>query len=350
MIKNQKGQTLIEILIAVAAMGIAIVALLYGISNSVLAVNTVSNSRTAMNLARSQMEYIQAQSFDIADEAGDPNIYYLKLPQRSLPNEWLATDEIKIVPEQLSPYLQLVTVTVNYVNSDAVLEDYKPNHSPLEYAIFATSNAPNAIEIEGSGWRIQGDVLSESDITIAEGSDNEVNGDVSENADTSVISSPIDYTDPSQLGPPTFEFSGNNVNLNNEETDDNGKEIWVDWPNNTQLQPGIYYLDNGKIILSGSPDHLTTGNVTLIAEEIEITGDDLILSPYSVGILAYATKNNIDISSDNSIFFGALYAPEGNVVIENPVNPDNRVIDTTFNGVIVAKEIDANGENSSIGF
>ena len=73
-----------EVLIALAALGTALVALLYGLSNAVLAVNTVANTRTAMNLARSQMEYIQAQSFD-ADTNPD-YIHYLKLPkERSLP-------------------------------------------------------------------------------------------------------------------------------------------------------------------------------------------------------------------------------------------------------------------------
>ncbi len=60
---GQKGQALLEIVIALIVMAVAIVGLLYGVTNSILAVNRITEERTAMNLARSQMEYLKAKPF-----------------------------------------------------------------------------------------------------------------------------------------------------------------------------------------------------------------------------------------------------------------------------------------------
>ncbi len=404
MIKNQKGQILIEVLLAVVILGTALVALLYGLSNAVWAVNTVANDRTAMNLARSQMEYVQAQSFD-----GDFYIHYLKLPRTSLPAD-ISPNDIRIEAFQKSDYLQLITVTVKYVGRDAVLEDYKPNHQdlnaelggkPTYTAIFANDTAGDdeTVNIKGSNWRIQGRVISKSGITLEPDKDNKVNGDViywdeDENGNDKYdfigdeaeedgwgnvnglslseadlndgYPPPISYTSYLDLGIPTFILDDADDGSSDDVVDLNLiDEVWVDPAQKTQLKPGIYYyeaqsgLDIGVIKLSGSADtgNVISGRVTFIAEGIDISGYNLILSPYTKGVLAftYVIKEGvggkvpfIKVTANNSILSGALYAPGGKITIGTDI--DNPVNDDIFAGMLVAEEVEVYGEDSSIGF
>jgi prepilin-type N-terminal cleavage/methylation domain-containing protein len=71
LIKNEKGVTLIEVLIALAVLGIVSVAFLSGLATSSKAIFVADEIATSESLARSQMEYVKKQAYNPAG-AYDP--------------------------------------------------------------------------------------------------------------------------------------------------------------------------------------------------------------------------------------------------------------------------------------
>ncbi len=73
-IKNERGFTLIEVLIAVALVGIIAVAFLSGLATASRALVIADEHATAESLARSQMEYVKNQGYITAADydAGVP--------------------------------------------------------------------------------------------------------------------------------------------------------------------------------------------------------------------------------------------------------------------------------------
>jgi len=63
-LRGEKGMTLIESLVAVAIMGVALVAFAYALSTGSIAVAESDREVTVQSLARSQMEYIKGYPFD----------------------------------------------------------------------------------------------------------------------------------------------------------------------------------------------------------------------------------------------------------------------------------------------
>ena len=63
--KDQKGFSLISVLIAVALLGILAVGFLGALGTASKALFTVDERETAKNLAESQMEYVQEQAYDL---------------------------------------------------------------------------------------------------------------------------------------------------------------------------------------------------------------------------------------------------------------------------------------------
>ncbi len=120
---NQKGQSYIEVLIATVILGIVVVGLLHGVVAGILGTRSVDMRTTAVNIARSQMEYIKAQPYDYTPP------YYNVLPLDELPQGW-SPSQIGIVatPVDGSQYLQLITVTVSYGDGQSfTLEGYRSN-------------------------------------------------------------------------------------------------------------------------------------------------------------------------------------------------------------------------------
>jgi len=72
--KNEKGFSLIEVVIALLLMGIIGVALLSGLATASKAIFIADERATAESLARSQMEYVKNQAYDTAADydAGVP--------------------------------------------------------------------------------------------------------------------------------------------------------------------------------------------------------------------------------------------------------------------------------------
>jgi type II secretion system protein I len=115
-VKSQKGVTLVEVVIAMAILGILAVAFLGAINNSTETLITVDERETARNLAESQMEYVK--------ELGYAPTY----SPATIPSEYvgftvnIATDEITNRDDDI----QKITVTVQHRSKDvATLVAYK---------------------------------------------------------------------------------------------------------------------------------------------------------------------------------------------------------------------------------
>ena len=85
--RNQKGVSLIEALIALAILGVIAIAFLGGLMTSLKAVSIADERSTAQSLAQSQMEYVKSLNYTDADPgsevtynktAGIPQGYYVR--------------------------------------------------------------------------------------------------------------------------------------------------------------------------------------------------------------------------------------------------------------------------------
>ena len=74
MIKGERGFSLIEVLVALALLGIIAAGFLMAINTAAKAVFVADERTTAESLARSQLEYVKTQEY-ITDEEGDGSIY-----------------------------------------------------------------------------------------------------------------------------------------------------------------------------------------------------------------------------------------------------------------------------------
>jgi len=117
---NQKGQTLIEVVIAVVLLSVVIVALFQALSVGIWGTYTTDQLTTAQQIARSEMEYIKFQNYD--EEA--PYEYDLialnGTPITALPSvEYnisgfavhYSVDPVDLIDPEV---LQQITMTVNY--------------------------------------------------------------------------------------------------------------------------------------------------------------------------------------------------------------------------------------------
>ena len=106
----------------------------------------------------------------------------------------------------------------------------------------------------------------------------------------------------------TFSFVGD-VDLNSK------NEVWLDGPH-TQLKPGVYYT-TGNFTLSNND---VSGQVTLIARDILISGASSRLTPFKDGVLLFATGNSptgiaVEITGGDATWTGIVYAPAEKVKI-----------------------------------
>lgn len=127
MVRSQRGQVLVEILIGVTVLAVVTVALMQGFRVGISGTERVDNRTTALNLAQSQMEYVKAQPYIEYDAAGDPvgGEGYSKMSEDELPAGFTTTD-IDIVVSNLGnetapDEIQSVAVTVTYGANDDTL-------------------------------------------------------------------------------------------------------------------------------------------------------------------------------------------------------------------------------------
>ncbi len=123
--KSEKGFTLIEVIIAIALLGIIAAGFFMALSTASKAIILADERTTAESLARSQMEYVKNQAYD---DTNNPPVYQ-QLP--SPPTDYT----INITAEWLDPNgdgtanddgIQKITVTVSHNTKQVItLEDYK---------------------------------------------------------------------------------------------------------------------------------------------------------------------------------------------------------------------------------
>ena len=113
---NSRGFTLIEVVIAIALLGVISIAFLSALGTASKAIFIADERATAESLARSQMEYVKSQPYS-------DNETYEKLDDIPVGYDidWPPT----VVP--LEDGLQKITVTVNHLGKSGVitLEGYK---------------------------------------------------------------------------------------------------------------------------------------------------------------------------------------------------------------------------------
>lgn len=124
MIKDERGITLIEVLIAVALLSIIGVAFLSGLATASKAIFVADERATAESLARSQMEYVKNQPYAAS--------YPETIPAEFKDAGYSAEIEVGSVPDAIGG-IQKITVKI-YHHDDAhvnppviTLEDYKVN-------------------------------------------------------------------------------------------------------------------------------------------------------------------------------------------------------------------------------
>jgi prepilin-type N-terminal cleavage/methylation domain-containing protein len=145
--KNEKGFTLIEVVIAMAIMGIVAAGFLMALSTASKSIILADERTTAESLARSQMEYVKEQLYSPAPDydPGPPSggeITYLKIlnipanytiwsvDRYNVPVEniiygvpWDSQNNIAV---DIDVGLQKITVTIQHQGKDVItLEGYK---------------------------------------------------------------------------------------------------------------------------------------------------------------------------------------------------------------------------------
>ena len=124
--RNEKGFTLIEVIIAMALLGIIAIVFLGALATASNAIIIADERATAESLARSQMEYVKNQDYDGVNNP----------PQYTLLSDTPADYTIVIDAVRLDPNgdgtdnddgIQKITVTVDHLEKPEVitLEDYK---------------------------------------------------------------------------------------------------------------------------------------------------------------------------------------------------------------------------------
>lgn len=121
-LREQKGLSLIEVLIGLSILGVVIIALLAGLITAVLGVGQVDQRTMALNLARSQIEYIKSQDYI------EPISNYAKVPDDDIPARFTASDIAIGGQILIDGVLQQITVTVTYDDGKSVqLDGYRTN-------------------------------------------------------------------------------------------------------------------------------------------------------------------------------------------------------------------------------
>jgi len=116
-VQDQRGVGLVESLVAVAILGIAIVAFVMALSSGALAVREGNQQVVAQSLVRTQLEYIKSCDYDTTySEVATPEGYAISVEVDYITEP--ATDDD----------IQKITVTISLGDEDILtVEDYKVN-------------------------------------------------------------------------------------------------------------------------------------------------------------------------------------------------------------------------------
>jgi prepilin-type N-terminal cleavage/methylation domain-containing protein len=117
---DERGDSLVEILVAVAIIAIVLTAFLAALSTGVRSVAVVRERVTAENLARAQLEYIQHEQYQEVTQT-TPGAYPTVT---SIVSGYAIT--VTASPITATNDIQLITVTVSHHGESVLtIEDYK---------------------------------------------------------------------------------------------------------------------------------------------------------------------------------------------------------------------------------
>jgi hypothetical protein len=184
-----------------------------------------------------------------------------------------------------------------------------------------------ALQLSGSKNKVTGNVHSNGGLKIT-GSKNTVSGAVTYRTGCSanvkgltataagLQADPLAHLTPAHF-PCTFSRTGS-------------------WNLSGPLAPGVYCA-TGTITLSASK---VSGDVTFVANRVELSGSNLNLTPNRLGVLIWATGTGdaVKVSGSNSTFGGIVYAPNGKAELSG----SNLTL-----GSIVASTIKLSGSGST---
>jgi len=80
---SSRGFSMLEVVIAIALIGVIAVAILSALSTASIALIIADERATAESLARSQLEYVKSQNYTYASEGGES--IYIKIPDIDIP-------------------------------------------------------------------------------------------------------------------------------------------------------------------------------------------------------------------------------------------------------------------------
>lgn len=128
---NQKGQTLIEVVIGVVLLALITVALFQGLSVGIWGTYTTDQLTTAQQIARSEIEYIKYQSYNETEPYEYDLVALSGAPIIASPDTEYPVSGFNVtysIAEIVENVLQQITVTVNYPGGRPVyVVAYKAN-------------------------------------------------------------------------------------------------------------------------------------------------------------------------------------------------------------------------------
>ena len=124
LMKDERGISLIETIIALAILGILVIAFLGGLSASLKAFFTADELETARNIAEKQMEYVIELDYATSNQYTPADIS-TDYPNYTVSNPIIATD---ITPVGSNIHIQKIYISVYHDDKPEpviTLEDYK---------------------------------------------------------------------------------------------------------------------------------------------------------------------------------------------------------------------------------
>lgn len=189
------------------------------------------------------------------------------------------------------------------------------------HSILGGLQASGPVVISGVDITVAGDLAAGGGLTMSG------DGNLTESVQSGgSVACPLSIA-PDLLQPFDFTFAG--------DTDlKRVRAVWQDF-SRTRLRPGVYFVD-GTLTLNGED---VTGQVTLIARKIVISGAQIRLGPARLATLALAVgapdEDAVSINGRNLNLTGVIYTMQGNIAVGgSQINLDG-VLTAPSGGIIV---------------
>lgn len=130
---KNRGFSLIEVLIGIAIISVVVIAFMQALGVSITGTHWVDTGTTALNLARSQMEYVKSQEYIVYDTSCNPILGTTYMTIGEIPSGYSVNTTVCEVQDADADILQHITVTATSqdgINS-VELEGYKTNSGAL---------------------------------------------------------------------------------------------------------------------------------------------------------------------------------------------------------------------------